>query len=435
MKQGVKLMKKHIFIAGLLFITLAITACTPGIPLTGGTEPIDANLVADQQATIAALETEVAVTSSAAPSSTLVPTSTPTSVPTNTLVFTATPTAKFPTSTPTAVPTAVPVYTACNLAAFVGDVTYADGTVVNANDAFVKTWALRNIGTCTWTTGYQIVLTSGGSLSGATAAYLPVNVYPGQTVDISLTLTAPATAGTYENFYRLADANGNQFGLGTSNGSFDVLVSVGASSTALAVTHVGFTVDNSVVTVTCPAGYTFLFSADIVTNNAGSVTYHWIFSDGTTSPQQTLVFSDAGTQTVTAAWTLGADGTLPTNPYAGSASVYIDDPNHQNFGPVPVAIGCIFPTPTTAPTSTPTMTPTALPTQLPSVTPTATSTLVPSATPTMTATAVPTLVPSTTPTAASTKLPTLVPSVTPTSTPTATLTPTLTPTPTKTKSQ
>ena len=191
----------------------------------------------------------------------------------------------------------------------------------------------------------------------ATARNLPETVIPGQTVDISLTLTAPATAGTYENFYRLADPNGNQFGLGAGNGAFDVLVSVGASSTALAVTHVGLSVNNSAVTVACPAGYTFLFSADIVTNNAGSVTYHWIFSDGTTSPQQTLVFSDASTQTVTAAWTLGANGTLPTNPYAGSASVYIDEPNHQTFGPLPVAIGCIFATPTTAPTSTPTIRP------------------------------------------------------------------------------
>ena len=71
------------------------------------------------------------------------------SIPTPTPV---TPTSSVPTDTP--VPTAG---AACDRAQFISDVSVPDGTMFAPNTAFSKTWRLKNVGTCTWTTGYSVV--------------------------------------------------------------------------------------------------------------------------------------------------------------------------------------------------------------------------------------------------------------------------------------
>ena len=58
------------------------------------------------------------------------------------------------------IPSAVTVASAastCDWAQFVADVTVPDGTSYAANTAFRKTWRLKNIGACTWTTSYALV--------------------------------------------------------------------------------------------------------------------------------------------------------------------------------------------------------------------------------------------------------------------------------------
>ncbi|HGJ66308.1 TPA: hypothetical protein ENS27_13160, partial [bacterium] len=44
----------------------------------------------------------------------------------------------------------------CNWAGFVADVTVPDGTSFAPGAAFIKTWRLKNIGTCTWTGKYGL---------------------------------------------------------------------------------------------------------------------------------------------------------------------------------------------------------------------------------------------------------------------------------------
>jgi hypothetical protein len=65
-------------------------------------------------------------------------------------------------------------------------------------------------------------------------------------------------------------------------------------------------------------------------NKAGSVKYHWIFRENghadITSTTETLNFTSAGTQEIGYLWT-GC-------PHSGNftVSLYVDDPNHQEFG-------------------------------------------------------------------------------------------------------
>lgn len=145
--------------------------------------------------------------------------------PTNTPTPTATAT---PLPTYTATPTSTPTpFTPCNVAKFVSDVTIQDGTTFYSGASFTKTWRLKNVGTCTWTTAYDLVFVNGSQMNGNQAQALPSQVKPGESVDISISLKAPKTLGDHQGFWMLRDANGVLFGLGDkANKSFWVSISV-----------------------------------------------------------------------------------------------------------------------------------------------------------------------------------------------------------------
>ena len=104
----------------------------------------------------------------------------------------------------------------CNRASFVQDVTVPDGADFDVNEEFTKTWRLRNVGSCTWTSDYDLVFDSGDHMSGPNSQQLTNgSVGPGQTIDVSVDLKAPANAGTYKGFWRLRASGGEVFGLST----------------------------------------------------------------------------------------------------------------------------------------------------------------------------------------------------------------------------
>lgn len=117
-------------------------------------------------------------------------------------------------------------------ASFVTDVTIPDDTVMSPGETFTKTWRLRNTGTCTWTTDYDLVFDTGNAMSGPAAKALPGSVAPNSTVDISVNLTAPSSNGTYRGNYKLRNEDGILFGIGSSaNVAFWVQIVVGPTPT------------------------------------------------------------------------------------------------------------------------------------------------------------------------------------------------------------
>jgi len=145
-----------------------------------------------------------------------------------------TPTPIPPTATPTSVgPTAVPTTTTlCDKAQFISDITVPDGTVFTPGTPFTKTWRLKNVGTCTWTTAYSLVFASGERMSGADLP-LPVTVTPGQIVDLSVNLIAPAQIGSYRSYWQFKNAGGALFGIGSNGLSpFFADIKVAGTSTA-----------------------------------------------------------------------------------------------------------------------------------------------------------------------------------------------------------
>lgn len=132
----------------------------------------------------------------------------PTIPPTSTLGFSTATLAIATTRVPAN--TAVPTQT-CDVAQFIDDVTIPDGTVLEPNETFTKTWRLKNTGTCSWTTSYAIVFSSGDSLGGPATQTLTGNVNPGQSLDISVNLKAPATPGNYRGYWKLRNGSGVLF--------------------------------------------------------------------------------------------------------------------------------------------------------------------------------------------------------------------------------
>ena len=126
-----------------------------------------------------------------------------------------TPTLHPPTPTLTATPYATPL--PCNRAEFVTDVTFPDGSDVQVFDTFTKTWRLRNVGTCTWTTGYRVVFERGDRMLAPESVPLASSVPPGSIIDVSVPMEAPGTPGTYKGYWKLRDAGGVLFGVGASD--------------------------------------------------------------------------------------------------------------------------------------------------------------------------------------------------------------------------
>ncbi|HET6845515.1 MAG TPA: SH3 domain-containing protein [Anaerolineales bacterium] len=71
-----------------------------------------------------------------------------------------------------------------------------------------------------------------------------------------------------------------------------------------------------------------MVTANITVNGPGDITYRWTRSDNASGPTDSLHFNAAGTKSVSENWALGAtwEG---TEHWLG---IYIDDPNHQDFG-------------------------------------------------------------------------------------------------------
>jgi hypothetical protein len=187
----------------LLLIALAslLYACGPTVPV----EPtFDVNAIHTFAAeTVVA---EFTQTAQAVP---------PTSAATATEAITGTPEGTTP-PTETAIPTnnpfeATPTEITCDDAAWVADVTVPDGTEMTPGQDFVKTWMIRNTGSCTWGTGYTLIHGYDERLDGV-AEPLTSAVAPGEEVEVSVRFRAPSNTGEHRSYWRMQNAGSSAFG-------------------------------------------------------------------------------------------------------------------------------------------------------------------------------------------------------------------------------
>jgi hypothetical protein len=88
------------------------------------------------------------------------------------------------------------------------DVNIPDNTIMTPGQEFIKTWKVRNTGSCPWGAGY--VLAYAGyetNMSGQFIALAEV-IQPGQEVEVSVQFTAPAQAGLYTSAWSMRNPAG-----------------------------------------------------------------------------------------------------------------------------------------------------------------------------------------------------------------------------------
>lgn len=157
------------------------------------------------------------------------PTATP--EPTATIPYITFPVYQQPTAAYSAPNYAQQVSTVCERIRFIDDITIPDNTALQPGQVFRKVWRIQNAGSCAWSAGYQLVYTGGDAMGTNYAVNLPGAVAPGQTVDVSIDLTAPNAYGSYQSFWKLRSPAGNIFGTSNSeNDAIWVKIVVGNSS-------------------------------------------------------------------------------------------------------------------------------------------------------------------------------------------------------------
>jgi hypothetical protein len=199
----------------LVFLSLACNFPREGSPTPSGPEMLKTYAAQTIQVQLTLVATGVQ------------PTFTPVPIET-----TITPTAPAPTlpNATSAMPT--PTQGVCDQAGFDKDITIPDNTVLEAGQAFTKTWRLRNDGVCTWNSSYAIGFERGDAMDGLPSIPLTAGtVAPGETVDVSVDLIAPEDPGTYQGYWKLRNQAGQTFGLGKDRDKdFWVKIQVGQQS-------------------------------------------------------------------------------------------------------------------------------------------------------------------------------------------------------------
>jgi hypothetical protein len=113
------------------------------------------------------------------------------------------------------------------------DITIDDDTEMAPGQAFTKIWRVVNVGTCTWTTDYDVVFFSGELMGAPSSLALNTTVAKDQSVDLAIDMVAPASPGTYQGNWKLRNAAGILFGIGPGSESpFWVRIKVVSATTA-----------------------------------------------------------------------------------------------------------------------------------------------------------------------------------------------------------
>ena len=207
---------------------------------------------------------------------------------------------------------------------FVDDITIKDGTDMAPGTKFTKTWRFKNIGTTTWTKAYTLVHVSDDAIDSPDSVPLPQKVAPGETVDISVDMTAPKTYGTHISYWKFKNDSGEYFGIGASGqGTIYVQIDVvqdftpDASSTPGGglLSNVILAIDDNNYTGSCP--HTFGLTAEFSLSKQAKVTYELVGHSNSSGfsfnfpPAETNTFT-AGVQTLvfSITFTKSGEGTI-----------------------------------------------------------------------------------------------------------------------------
>jgi hypothetical protein len=99
----------------------------------------------------------------------------------------------------------------CDNLEFVADVNIPDNTNMAPGQDFLKTWRVKNTGSCPWEAGYELVYAGYSEEMDGQPQALTQVVQPGQEVEISVQFTAPSEIGEYLSAWQMENPAGITF--------------------------------------------------------------------------------------------------------------------------------------------------------------------------------------------------------------------------------
>jgi hypothetical protein len=99
----------------------------------------------------------------------------------------------------------------CDNLEYVADVNVPDGTTMSPGQDFLKTWRVKNSGSCPWGDGYELVYADYETEMDGQPQPLTQVVQPGQEVEISVQFSAPDAIGVYLSAWQMSNPAGVTF--------------------------------------------------------------------------------------------------------------------------------------------------------------------------------------------------------------------------------
>lgn len=308
--------RKANFLSIFVLFALFLTSC-------GGAGAESDTIATAVAMTVSAQGTEKALATATPIPTEAVPTSAPEAIPTSQTI---------PTFAPPTAPGPVGTGNNCQVLANLISETVPDGTIMQPDETFWKTWRLKNNGTCTWNSAYKIIYWDGDTLGGSQEYQFPDVVSPGQEVDVKLFLKAPAANGNYTSYWKLQSEWGTPFGVGQYDQPFYVQINVNDSSNPnYTVTNVTYQVVRDPA-AGCATNVWYTVYATISTNGPTTVKYQWLQSDGNNSspnpgPNYTIKFKQADSVTVKREWSMH----LGVNTGTKWMQIIIHEPEYHEY--------------------------------------------------------------------------------------------------------
>jgi hypothetical protein len=100
----------------------------------------------------------------------------------------------------------------CRDSAFVADVTYPDGTVVEKNAWLAKVWSIQNTGTCAWDDGFSLKPVTGDAKGEWVIDEKKEFVDPNEIVEVRIDIKTPSKSGEWGGCWRMMGDDDYYFG-------------------------------------------------------------------------------------------------------------------------------------------------------------------------------------------------------------------------------
>jgi hypothetical protein len=187
----------------IIFITTLIAACSPS-PASGEATP---DVAAVRTSAASTVVSQFTLTAAAFTPTASLPTET--SAPQVTLSATATvpPVAQVTNASGTN----VALCDSLSIDPTTVDVNIPDGTTMTPGQDFIKTWRVKNSGSCPWGAGYELVYAGYANPMSGQFQPLAEVVQPGQEVELSVQFQAPDEVGEYVSAWQMSNPAGVTF--------------------------------------------------------------------------------------------------------------------------------------------------------------------------------------------------------------------------------